>query len=153
LVLYQKIYFSEVIQPVKHLLLLLLPFFLFATGDENLSLEGNQTIETSESFLSIVEYGRMLYKNPRGISCSQCHGKEGKGGQKIAKYYDKKKNPKLLKGVDIREYSLDEIRDSLNNEYRENNRTKRHKIMPMYYLTNAEVEAIFYYLQESNKRH
>ena len=136
---------------MKHLLLLL-PLFLFATEDANLSTEDiNQTVETQESFLSSVEYGKMLYKNPRGISCSQCHGKEGKGGQKIAKYYDKKKNPKLLKGVDITSYSLDDLKASLKNEYRENNRRKRHKIMPMYYLTDEEVEAIFNYLQESNK--
>ena len=136
---------------MKHLLLLL-PLFLFATEDVNLSTEDiNQTVETQESFLSSVEYGKLLYKNPRGISCSQCHGKEGKGGQKIAKYYDKKKNPKLLKGVDITSYSLDDLRASLKNEYRENSRRKRHKIMPMYYLTNEEVEAIFNYLQESNK--
>ena len=150
MVLYQKIYFREVIHPVKHLLLFI-PFFLFATTEENIFQESNQTIETSESFLSMVEYGRMLYKNPRGISCSQCHGKEGKGGQKIAKYYDKKKNPKLLKGVDIRNYSLDDLRASLKNKYRENNRRKKHKIMPIYYLTDEEVDAIYYYLQESNK--
>jgi len=151
LVLYQKIYFNEVIFPVKQLLLFI-PFFLFANVNENLSNETNQTIETSESFLSIVEYGRMLYKNPRGISCSQCHGKEGKGGQKIAKYYDKKKNPKLLKGVDIRAYSLEELKASLKNQYKENNHRKRHKIMPIYYLTDEEVNAIYYYLQESNKK-
>ena len=136
---------------MKHLLLLL-PFFLFASNENNTSFDSNQSIETSESFLSIVEYGRMLYKNPRGISCSQCHGKEGKGGQKIAKYYDKNRNPKLLKGVDIRAYSLDDLRASLQNQYRENNRRKRHKIMPIYYLTNEEVEAIYYYLQERNKK-
>ena len=136
---------------MKHLLFLL-PFFLFASNENNTSFDNNQSIETSESFLSIVEYGRMLYKNPRGISCSQCHGKEGKGGQKIAKYYDKNRNPKLLKGVDIRAYSLDDLRASLKNQYRENNRRKKHKIMPIYYLTNEEVEAIYYYLQESNKK-
>ena len=141
---------------MKHLLLLL-PLFLFATGqtelsDNNVSLEeNNQTVETQESFLSSIEYGKMLYKNPRGISCSQCHGKEGKGGQKIAKYYDKKKNPKLLKGVNITSYSLEELTASLKNKYRENNRSKPHKIMPMYYLTKDEVEAIYHYLQNSNK--
>jgi mono/diheme cytochrome c family protein len=112
--------------------------------------EENLTVETQESFLSSVEYGRILYKNPRGISCSQCHGKEGKGGQIIAKYYDKKKNPKLLKGVNITSYSLEDLEGSLKNEYRENNKRKRHKIMPMYYLTEEEVQAIFDYLQYSN---
>jgi len=151
LVLYQKIYFREVIPILKHLLLLL-PLFLFAVDDNNVTVEeNNETVETQESFLSSVEYGRMLYKNPRGISCSQCHGKAGRGGQKIAKYYDKNRNPKLLKGVDITTYSFADLKASLNNKYRENNRSKPHKIMPIYYLTDGEVEAIFNYLQESNK--
>ena len=131
-------------------------FFIFthASNEQNHTAieEENLTIETSESFLSSVEYGRMLYKNPRGISCSQCHGKEGKGGQKIAKYYDKKKNPKLLRGVDITSYSLKDLKASLENQYRENNKRKRHKIMPMYYLTDEEVQAIFDYLQYSNAK-
>ena len=137
---------------MKHLLLLLLfSLSLFAIESHPTVEDNNQTVKTEDSFLSSVEYGRVLYKNPRGISCSQCHGKEGKGGQKIAKYYDKNRNPKLLKGVNITTYSLNDLRASLNNKYRENNRSKPHKIMPMYYLTDKEVEAIFLYLQESNK--
>jgi len=118
-------------------LTLLLPLFLFATPQEN----------ANDSFLSTVEYGKMLYKDPRGISCSKCHGKEGKGGKKIAKYYDKHKNIKLLKSIDITHYSLEDLTDSLNNQYRKDGRRKRHKIMPMYYLTDKEVFAIFTYLQ------
>lgn len=160
-------------------LLLLLPILLFSFNEDNLSLEldeheltlddalqiesnepeSNDTeesnslnVETQESFLSSVEYGRMLYKQPRGISCSKCHGKMGKGGQKIAKYYDKQKNPKILKGVDIRAYSLKELKASLKNEYRENNRRKYHKIMPIYYLTNEEIQAIYDYLQYNYKK-
>ncbi len=128
---------------MKLLLLLLLSLSLVAEDDTN------QTTQEDDSFLSTVEYGRMLYRQPRGISCSQCHGKEGKGGQIIAKYYDKKKNPKLLRGVDITSYSLEELKASLKNEYRENNHKKRHKIMPIYYLTDEEAEAIYAYLQYS----
>jgi len=147
---------------VKHsiILLSLLSVFINASNnqnhtlqkDENLSQEENLTINTSESFLSSVEYGRMLYQQPRGISCAQCHGKAGKGGQKIVKYYDKKRNPKLLRGVNITNYSLQDLEASLNNQYRENNKTKRHKIMPMYYLNREETQAIFDYLQYSNKQ-
>ena len=138
------------------LLILISLFSLFPYASNNEKTinpqEENLSVETSESFLSSVEYGRILYKQPRGISCSQCHGSEGKGGQKIAKYYDKKRNPKLLKGVNITSYSLKDLKASLKNEYRENNRRKRHKIMPMYYLTDEEVQAIFDYLQYSNKQ-
>jgi cytochrome c553 len=136
------------------IILILFSLFTYASNNENniTFQEENLTVKTSESFLSSVEYGKILYKNPRGISCSQCHGKEGKGGQVIAKYYDKKKNPKLLKGVNITSYSLKDLKASLKNEYRENNRRKYHKIMPMYYLTNKEIQSIFDYLQYSNKQ-
>ena len=131
-------------------LLLLLPILLF-------SVEQNspQTVHNTpnDSFLLEVEYGRMLYKNPRGISCSQCHGKEGKGGHKIAKYYDRNKNPKILKGLDITGYSLSQLEASLKNRYRDKtNRLIRHKVMPMYYLTKEEVSAIYIYLQEVKNR-
>ncbi|MBU1666792.1 cytochrome c [bacterium] len=129
--------------------------FLFSLNENNQATENNisttdapiETVKTEESFLSTVEYGKLLYINPRGISCAKCHGEKGKGGQKIAKYYDKEKNPKILKGVDIREYSLEDLKASLKNEYKENNQRKRHKIMPMYYLTDKEVKAIHTYLQ------
>ena len=95
----------------------------------------------------------MLYKNPRGISCAKCHGKEGKGGAKIAKYYDNDRNPKILKGLNILDYTLDELRASLKNNYRDkNNRRVKHKIMPMYYLTEGEIKAIYSYLQHIKKR-
>lgn len=142
---------------MKHLIIITLLFLsLHAQNtDNNHSLlyaeDENLSVETSESFLSSVEYGRMLYKNPRGISCAQCHGKAGKGGKKIAKYYDKNKNPKLLKEVDITSYTLEELKASLRNEYREKNRIKHHKIMPMYYLTQEEIQAIFDYLQYANR--
>ncbi|CAA6805856.1 MAG: FIG00711847: hypothetical protein [uncultured Sulfurovum sp.] len=140
---------------MKHLIFLtLLSICIYASNTDNNTTnnEDNLSVETSESFLSSVEYGKMLYKNPRGISCSQCHGDAGKGGQKIAKYYDKHKNPKLLKGVNITSYSLEDLKASLKNEYRENNKRKRHKIMPMYYLTEKEIQAIYDYLQYSNKQ-
>ncbi|MCH9741102.1 MAG: cytochrome c [Epsilonproteobacteria bacterium] len=135
-------------------LLLFLPLLLFSTED-NISIEPEKLKEkkVEESFLLEFEYGRMLYNNPRGISCSKCHGKEGQGGHKIAKYYDKDKNPKILKGVDITGYSLKDLEASLSNRYRDkNNRRVKHKVMPMYYLTKEEINAIYTYLQEVKNR-
>lgn len=128
--------------------------YVAASDNQNTptELEKHPTFKAQESFLSSVEYGRMLYDNPRGISCKQCHGKTGKGGQKIAKYFDKKRNPKILRGVDISSFSFEDLKASLKNEYRENNRIKRHKIMPMYYLTDTEVQAIHDFLQHANKK-
>jgi cytochrome c553 len=125
------------------LILLLLPIFLLS--DNNSSLDDTNT---DDSFLLEIEYGKMLYNNPRGIACSKCHGKEGKGGQVIAKYYDQNSNPKLLKGIDITHYRLDQLEASMQNNFRDkDNRRVRHKIMPIYYLTYNEIKAIYTYLK------
>ena len=138
-------------------LLFLFSFLLFAsaesnTTDSNLTEESiSADVETQDSYLSDVEYGKMLYRNPRGISCIKCHGEGGKGGQHIVTYYDKRKNPKILRGVDIRPFNLNELTASLSDRYRENNRTKRHKIMPIYYLTEEEIHALYSYLQSNRE--
>jgi mono/diheme cytochrome c family protein len=118
-----------------------IPFLVFANS-------------SNDSFLSDVEYGKMLYNNPRGISCSKCHGKEGRGGHKIAKYYDKFSNPKILKGESILDYSFDELKASLEDNFidRHTHKRKRHKVMPIYYLTDKEINAIYLYLQSVKKR-
>gem|GEM_PF-448517 len=146
---------------MKRLLLLLLPLLLFSEQENNFSKENATITQTSiienntsqdESFLSDIEYGKMLYVNPRGISCAKCHGKNGKGGQKIAKYYDQNKNPKLLKGVDITAYSFEDLNASLQNRYKENNHYRRHQIMPIYYLTPQEVQALYSFLHSKIKK-
>ena len=138
---------------MKHLLLILLPLILLS---EQTIVDYQQTDNNNskdDSFLLQVEYGKMLYKNPRGISCAKCHGRDGRGGAKIAKYYDENRNPKILKGVNILDYTLDELIASLSNKYR-NKKHKRvkHKVMPMYYLTRGEIEAIHSYLQQVKSR-
>ena len=109
---------------------------------------------SNDSFLSDIEYGKMLYNNPRGISCGKCHGKEGRGGHKIAKYYDKFSNPKILKGESILDYSFDELKASLENKFidKQTHTKRRHKVMPIYYLTDKEINAIYLYLQSVKKR-
>ncbi len=127
---------------MRLLLLLLLPILLISEDNA-----------TKDSFLSDFEYGKMLYSSPRGIPCSKCHGKRGKGGHKIAKYYDKYGNPKLLKGSNITKYSFQELKDSLSNRFRDKkNHILRHKIMPIYYLTDEEIRAIHLYLKGDKKR-
>ena len=54
---------------MKRLIYLLLPLFLYA--------EDNIDENDTESFISDYEYGQMLYMNPRGVSCVQCHGDSG----------------------------------------------------------------------------
>ena len=137
---------------MKHLLLLLLPLLLFSLQTEQNSTTAPIEKKSDDSFLLEVEYGKMLYKNPRGISCAKCHGKTGKGGAKIAKYYDDDRNPKILKGLNILEFTLEELTASLKNQYRDkSHRRVKHKIMPMYYLTDKEARAIYSYLQYVKK--
>ncbi|SFV67004.1 Putative periplasmic protein [hydrothermal vent metagenome] len=134
-------------------LIFIFSIFLSANNDTDLSIENNSTKEKDdESFLSLLEYGKMLYNNPRGIPCSKCHGKAGEGGKKIAKYYDKHQNIKLLRSSNIRNFSLEELTASLKNQYRKNGKRKRHKIMPMYYMTKQEILAIFTYLKSNRDR-
>ena len=153
MVLYQKIFIREA-SPILRLLhyislILLSSIFLLANNDTNLSVENNAT---DESFLSLLEYGEMLYKNPRGIACTKCHGLTGQGGKKIAKYYDKHQNIKLLRSSNITLYSLKELTASLKNQYRKEGRRQRHKIMPMYYMTQEEILAIFTYLKSNREK-
>jgi len=105
---------------------------------------------SKESFISEAEYGRMLYKNPRGISCALCHGKKGEGNTKITKYYDENKNPKFLVGEKITGYSFTDLKASLANQYKKDGR-KKHKIMPTYNLTDNEIRALFIYLQSDKE--
>ncbi len=94
----------------------------------------------SEDFISEFEYGQMLYKDPRGVSCASCHGKLGVGLY-IASYKDSKGKRHDFYGPDIRGLSLENFKESIS---------KGGKIMPKYYLTNKESEAIYKYIQVVN---
>lgn len=95
-----------------------------------------------EDFISHYEYGEMLYANPRGVSCSECHGKSGEG-QIIVEYRDIH-GKEVLKGSDIRQESLASMIKSVNSY---------HTIMPRYYLTDEEVKAIYDYLKIKNQNY
>jgi len=114
------------------ILLLLLPMLLF----------GVETVveEETESFISHYEYGEMLYTNPRGVSCSACHGKLGEG--KVIVQYQDIHGKESIKGADIRKNTLEEMIDSVSTY---------HKVMPRYYLTDDEMKAIYDFLQKKNE--
>jgi len=93
-----------------------------------------------EDFISDFEYRQMLYQNPRGISCAACHGEQGKG-KDIVSYRDDDNNTITIRGADISKKTLAEIEAVV---------ARNHPVMPKYYLTHQEVEAIYYYLQQVN---
>ena len=92
-----------------------------------------------ESFISHYEYGEMLYKNPRGVSCTHCHGEYGEK-KVIVKYKDKYGKQHAITGSDIRQASLKEMVDSMESY---------HEVMPRYYLTKSEIKAIYDYLKKN----
>ena len=89
-------------------------------------------------FITKLEYGKMLYNNPRGISCAKCHGKYAQG-KIIAKYY-KNKKLKIIKAPNIQDVNFEDFKKKLFH--------KKLSIMPKYdYLTNQEINAIYIYIQ------
>jgi mono/diheme cytochrome c family protein len=92
-------------------------------------------------FITNLEYGKMLYNNPRGISCAKCHGKNAKG--KIVTFYFKKGKKIYIKTPNIQNIDLNTLKQALFHKNHPKN-----PIMPIYnYLTNEEIEAILLYLR------
>ena len=89
----------------------------------------------AEDFISKTEYAKMLYSNPRGIGCNKCHGEQGEGGI-ISSYVHKGKNM-ALEAPNITKVPKERFIESLG---------KPHKIMPTYFLTDQEVESLYYYV-------
>lgn len=94
-----------------------------------------------EDFISHYEYGQMLYTNPRGVSCVECHGEAGEG-KVIAEFRDIHGQEQIM-GPDIRNKTLEEMIRALNSY---------NDIMPRYYLTDEEIKAIYDFLKEKSKR-
>ena len=94
-----------------------------------------------EDFISEFEYGQMLYNDPRGVSCASCHGKVGEKTF-IASYREDNGTSKEFYAPDIRELDLKQFKKALDSGGR---------IMPKYYLTNKEEEAIFKYIKSVNQ--
>ena len=110
---------------MKYLLLLITPFYLFATS----------------SFITPAEYAAQLYKNPRGIGCQKCHGDNGEG--KLIASYKHKGEKKEFRGPQINSLNYTEFYKAVN----------RRKIgMPRYFLTNKEIEALYLHLHKNEKK-
>jgi mono/diheme cytochrome c family protein len=94
----------------------------------------------AEDFISEFEYGQMLYRDPRGVSCVPCHGETGEG-KKIVSYRNSKGERVTISGPDIRTSTLEEISDSIKHGK---------GIMPKYFLTDKEIMTIHAYLEKVN---
>jgi len=96
----------------------------------------------SEDFISEFEYGQMLYRDSRGVSCVPCHGETGEGIARIVSYHDEKGREVVISGPDIRHTTLKQMRESVK---------QGQGIMPRYFLTDREIKAIYAYLQTVNR--
>ena len=77
----------------------------------------------------------MLYSNPRGIGCISCHGERGEGSI-IAKYKSRGKQ-KELRAPAINSLSKQRFFSALQ---------KSNSVMPKYFLTNEEIEVLYFYV-------
>ena len=94
----------------------------------------------NDSFITSLEYGKMLYENPRGVGCMECHGVYGEG-DRIAKYTHKKQ-AKIIEAPRINNVEFETFKTALQ---------KGKRVMPKYYLTADEIAAIYEYLQAVKK--
>ena len=139
-------------------ILILLPILSFSSNDLSLNMLGLKQ-NTDNSFITKNEYGKMLYTNPRGISCKQCHGDDAKG-KIISKFIHKRKSK--LYNCTVKTYDITNI-SFKNFVYKLDPKNKLKRIhfeksqvcqkliyghiMPKYFLTNDELESLYYYIK------
>lgn len=100
------------------------------------------SLSYGESFITKEEYAAGLYHNPRGVGCQACHGELGEG-KMIAQYKDNGEK-KVFGGPAIRKLAFKDFYEKLNS---------RILGMPRYYLTDTEIQTLYYYLhREEFKR-
>lgn len=87
----------------------------------------------SADFISKYEYGKMLYENPRGVSCKKCH-KELTFKNVIASSGDK---TAVAIAPAIKGISKERLARALK---------KGNGFMPAYKLTEAEIDALYVFL-------
>ena len=106
--------------------------------------------DIDNSFITKLEYGAMLYDNPRGIGCVSCH-KKGNKSVVIAKYKEinkktKKLEEKVIIAPAINKVSFEVFLEKMNADKTES------KIMPTYFLTDDELKSLYHYIKNINKK-
>ena len=116
-------------------------FYIYLTILFNLTFAQNYN---DNLFITNYEYGQMLYKNPRGIGCVKCHGKDGKGSF-VARYTHKKKRIEINAPA-INTLSLSNFIKTLKSK------SNSRSIMPTYFLTHDEMKQIHFYITSNNSK-
>ncbi len=86
-------------------------------------------------FISDLEYGMALYKNPRGVACAKCHGIKGEK-QEIT-FYHEKGEKKIFYAPKINHLDFKTFKDALS---------LGKGMMPKYNLNLEEIQAIYLYI-------
>lgn len=113
-----------------------------------LTLVSSEEIDTS--FITKFEYGAMLYENPRGVGCVHCHEKAHKDIV-IAKYKEFNKKTKKLEEKKIVAPAINKVSFEAFLEKMRADKTDS-KVMPTYFLTDDELESLYYYIKNINKK-
>jgi len=133
-------------------------FILFFTF---ISLVAQSNFE--DSFITQYEYGKMLYKNPRGISCNKCHGDDAKGKEIVSFKHTKNKKTYTctIATKDITNISYSKFLQTLDPKLKKpKKKFKKEQVcekitygnsMPTYFLTEDELKSIYFYLTNKDK--
>ena len=106
--------------------------------------------QTDNSFITKLEYGEMLYKNPRGVGCIKCHMKADKSVV-ISKYKEIDKKTKKLEEKSIIAPAINNVSFEKFVEKMKADKTES-KVMPTYFLTEDELKSLYYYIKNINKK-
>ncbi len=92
----------------------------------------------------------MLYENPRGVGCVLCHNK-GDKAVVIAKYKEKDKNSNKLEDKAIIAPSINNVSYDVFIDKMTADKTES-KVMPTYFLTKEELDSLYFYIKNMNKK-
>lgn len=115
--------------------MIFLAFYAFAFAQDNERQDNER-----KDFLTQFEYGRALYKNPRGIGCIQCHGTNGEGG--VISSITQNGKTKYITAPKIRGVNFIKFENALKNPK---------GLMPSYNLTPSELLALYIFLNPNFK--
>lgn len=146
---------------MKKILYLVLLFVVSLLGDDVNDYLVKE--KTPDSFITKYEYGKMLYNNPRGISCAKCHGQNAKG-QVIARFKHQIKKTTyncVVESNDITSIDFQTFIAKLDPDIVvkkpkfEKDQVCEKMIygntMPKYFLTKDELESIHFYITHIRK--
>lgn len=145
---------------MKKIIFLILGFSLLLADNIN---DYIVTQKTPDSFITKYEYGKMLYHNPRGISCAKCHGDDAKGMviSRFKHQIKKRTYHCVIESHDITNISFKNFRAKLDPDISvkkpkfEKDQVCERMIygntMPKYFLTKEELESIYFYITHIRK--